>query len=58
MPELPEVETVCRELAQALTGKRIEHVTLRQRDLRVPFTKHFTKALEGANTFPGQSRMV
>ena len=37
MPELPEVETVCRGLAKALSGARIEAVTLHRKDLRIPF---------------------
>ena len=34
MPELPEVETVVRGLAQALTGKRLERLDLARPDLR------------------------
>ncbi|TAL27989.1 MAG: bifunctional DNA-formamidopyrimidine glycosylase/DNA-(apurinic or apyrimidinic site) lyase [Alphaproteobacteria bacterium] len=37
MPELPEVETVCRGLSRALAGRRIEAVTLHRKDLRIPF---------------------
>lgn len=47
MPELPEVETVCRGLAQAITGARIESVKLRRKDLRIPFPANFAKALAG-----------
>ena len=32
MPELPEVETVCRGLSRALAGHRIEAVTLHRKD--------------------------
>jgi formamidopyrimidine-DNA glycosylase len=34
MPELPEVETVVRGLARALTGKRLERLHLARPDLR------------------------
>jgi len=36
MPELPEVETVCRGLAPHLTGRRIESVLCQRPDLRFP----------------------
>lgn len=47
MPELPEVETVRRGLAPWLEGARIDHVTLRRKDLRFPFPEGFAAALEG-----------
>lgn len=47
MPELPEVETVCRGLAKHLTGKTFTDVTARRRDLRVPLPKGFERALVG-----------
>ncbi len=37
MPELPEVETVCRGLAKKLAGRKIKSVTLNRSGLRVPF---------------------
>lgn len=37
MPELPEVETVCRGLSKAMTGQRIEAITVNRKDLRIPF---------------------
>jgi formamidopyrimidine-DNA glycosylase len=37
MPELPEVETVCRGLARALTGKKITSIEVRRAGLRHPF---------------------
>jgi formamidopyrimidine-DNA glycosylase len=37
MPELPEVETVRRGLAQTITGKRLERLELRREGLRYPF---------------------
>lgn len=36
MPELPEVETVCRSLRPHLVGRRIERVEVRERRLRLP----------------------
>ena len=47
MPELPEVETVCRGLAGALEGRRFARVELRRKDLRIPFPKGFAAALTG-----------
>lgn len=55
MPELPEVETVCRGLAAHLLNARIARVTVRRRDLRVPVPKHFEKVLEG-RTLTGITR--
>ncbi len=37
MPELPEVETVCRGLAAMMVGRTITHLTLRRPNLRYPF---------------------
>jgi formamidopyrimidine-DNA glycosylase len=48
MPELPEVETVKRGLAPALTGRQIVRVELRRTDLRFPFPPRFRERLEGA----------
>jgi formamidopyrimidine-DNA glycosylase len=47
MPELPEVETVMRGLASALTGKRIARAEVRRPDLRFPFPDRFAERLEG-----------
>ena len=47
MPELPEVETVCRGLAPALTGRVITSVTVRRRKLRIPVPAGFEKNLTG-----------
>ena len=47
MPELPEVETVRRALAHGLAGRRIAHVRVRKRALRVPLPKDFEKRLQG-----------
>ncbi len=47
MPELPEVETVCRGLAGVLEGRRFAKVELRRKDLRIPFPKGLAAALTG-----------
>ncbi len=47
MPELPEVETVMRGLAPAMTGARIETVEQRRPDLRFPLPDRFVERLQG-----------
>lgn len=47
MPELPEVETVRTGLEGALKGAVIRKVTLRRKDLRIPFPAGLAKALAG-----------
>ena len=47
MPELPEVETVVRGLARALTGARIEHIDVRRQDLRFPLPKKLADRVKG-----------
>jgi formamidopyrimidine-DNA glycosylase len=47
MPELPEVETVCRGLALRLEGRRLQRVIQRRPDLRFPLPERFVKRLEG-----------
>jgi len=47
MPELPEVETVCRGLAPLFEGQRFARVTLRRRDLRIPFPKGLAARVQG-----------
>ena len=47
MPELPEVETVCRGLAPRLTGRRLARVAVRRDGLRLPFPKGMAKRLTG-----------
>jgi len=37
MPELPEVETVCRGLSRALPGHAVAQVRQNRKDLRIPF---------------------
>lgn len=45
MPELPEVETVCRGLAPVITNRVISHVVQRRADLRIPFPKDLANRL-------------
>lgn len=47
MPELPEVETVCRGLARVLEGRRLTRVEARRPDLRFPLPKDFAARLQG-----------
>ena len=47
MPELPEVETVRRGLAQAMTGDTIARVTQNRPNLRFPFPDRFAERLAG-----------
>ena len=47
MPELPEVESVRRELAPVMVGTRIDRVEVRRPDLRAPFPKRFAARIEG-----------
>ena len=47
MPELPEVETVCRGLKPILEGQRIARLTLRRKDMRIPFPQGLAQTLTG-----------
>ncbi len=47
MPELPEVETVCRGLAPVLEGRRFLRVEVRRPDLRFPLPLDLSARLEG-----------
>ena len=47
MPELPEVETVRRGLAQVLEGRRLARVAVNRPDLRIPFPENFAERLQG-----------
>lgn len=47
MPELPEVETVCRTLRPHLVGRRIRRVEVRERRLRRPVVDGFEGKLAG-----------
>ncbi len=48
MPELPEVETVCRGLAASITGKKVARVLVRNAALRAPVAKDFAASIQGA----------
>lgn len=47
MPELPEVETVCRGLRPHLEGRKLRRVDQRAPALRIPFPDGFAAALTG-----------
>ena len=47
MPELPEVETVCRGLEAPLVGRRLTKVSQRRDKLRWSLPKNFAARLEG-----------
>jgi formamidopyrimidine-DNA glycosylase len=47
VPELPEVESVRRQIAPSMVRARIEAVDLRRPDLRRPFPRHFVGRLTG-----------
>lgn len=47
MPELPEVETVCRGLRPKLEGHVLTRVTQRRPDLRFPIPPGFVERLQG-----------
>lgn len=48
MPELPEVETTVRGLAQVLEGQRLARVRANRADLRRPFPPDLVQVLTGA----------
>jgi formamidopyrimidine-DNA glycosylase len=47
MPELPEVETVCRGLAEVMEGRVLRAVVQNRPDLRFPFPERFAARLTG-----------
>lgn len=47
MPELPEVETVCRGLSPVMVGGRFKRIEQRRPDLRFPFPERFAARLTG-----------
>jgi formamidopyrimidine-DNA glycosylase len=47
MPELPEVETVCRGLAPALEGRVLARIVQRRPDLRFPLPENLPQRLAG-----------
>ena len=56
MPELPEVETVRRGLAPAISGAKITRVLLRRKNLRKPFPRAMKKRLEGLSVLSVERR--
>lgn len=47
MPELPEVETVCRSLRRSLLGEEMADVTLNRADIRIPIPPDLPERLRG-----------
>ncbi len=47
MPELPEVETVRCGLENSIKNTTIRKVTLKRKDLRIPFPDNFASVLDG-----------
>ena len=47
MPELPEVETICRGISPIITGKQIKNIVVRQPKLRYPLAKKDFISLTG-----------
>ncbi len=47
MPELPEVEIVCRGMVDAVIGKDIKSVVVNRYDLRVPIPQDFGQSITG-----------
>jgi formamidopyrimidine-DNA glycosylase len=47
MPELPEVETVCRGVAPYITGRSIQQVVIRQSKLRWPVSENLNNIVSG-----------
>jgi len=47
MPELPEVETVCRGIAPHISGKTIQELILRTSKLRLPLDPQLCRTLPG-----------
>ncbi len=47
MPELPEVETVCRGLAAVMTGQRLAQVANHRANLRIALPENFAARLTG-----------
>jgi formamidopyrimidine-DNA glycosylase len=56
MPELPEVETVCRTLRAVTTGHRIVEVEVLERRLRMPVSRNFKSLLQGRKIVDIQRR--
>lgn len=47
MPELPEVETVCRGLSHLMEGRVIARLDVHRKNLRIPFPPNLVQALTG-----------
>ncbi|MBU0744950.1 MAG: bifunctional DNA-formamidopyrimidine glycosylase/DNA-(apurinic or apyrimidinic site) lyase [Gammaproteobacteria bacterium] len=47
MPELPEVETICRGITPVILGQKITSVTVRNHKLRCPIPKNLSRILKG-----------
>ena len=47
MPELPEVETICRGLRSLVTGRRVAEVEVLEPRLRIPVAEDFGSKLQG-----------
>lgn len=48
MPELPEVETVCRGLRQHITGLHIDEALVRRPAIRIPVPQDLPRRVQGA----------
>ena len=48
MPELPEVETICRGLSPVLTDSSFKEIIVRRTDLRIPVPDGFAETLKDA----------
>ncbi len=53
MPELPEVETVCRGLRGALEGRRLRRVEARRPDLRIALPRDLSARMTGQRVLAG-----
>lgn len=56
MPELPEVETICRTVAPYLVGRRIEEVQVHDKRLRRPVDPEFHEKLTGRRVLAARRR--
>lgn len=48
MPELPEVETVCRGLRGSILGRHIDEVVVRRAKIRIPVPEELPERMQGA----------
>lgn len=56
MPELPEVETVCRGLRQNVVGRHVEEIIIRRARIRIPVPDDFAERVQGARIEDVQRR--